>query len=116
MVFLKSRLVSAVHPQTRTGVQYHIGCKKGDVGRYVFLPGDPDRVPKIAGLWDSAREVSSHREYRVWTGCVNGVRVSACSTGIGGPAVAIAFEELATIGADTSVSYTHLTLPTNREV
>jgi len=100
---LKNRLLSAVHPQTKTGAQYHIGCKKGDVGRYVFLPGDPDRVPKIAEFWDSAREVSSHREYRVWTGRLDGIRVSACSTGIGGPAVAIAFEELATIGADTFI-------------
>jgi len=100
---LKSRLVSAVHPQTKAGAQYHIGCKMGDVGRYVFLPGDPDRVPKIAEFWDSAREVSSHREYRVWTGRLDGIRVSACSTGIGGPAIAIAFEELAAIGADTFI-------------
>jgi len=100
---LKRRLVSAVHPQTKTGAQYHIGCKKGDVGRYVFLPGDPDRVPKIADLWNSAREVSSHREYRVWTGRLDGIRVSACSTGIGGPAAAIAVEELAAIGADTFI-------------
>ena len=100
---MKSRLVFVVHPQTKTGVQYHIGCKKGDIGRYVFLPGDPDRVPKIAEFWDSAREVSSHREYRVWTGRLDGIRVSACSTGIGGPAVAIAVEELAAIGADTFI-------------
>ena len=100
---MKSRSASAVHPQMKTGAQYHIGCKKGDVGRYVFLPGDPDRVPKIAGFWDSAREVSSHREYRVWTGRIDGIRVSACSTGIGGPAVAIAVEELAAIGADTFI-------------
>jgi len=100
---LKRRLVSAVHPQTKTGAQYHVGCKKGDVGRYVFLPGDPDRVPKIAAFWDSAREVSSHREYRVWAGRLDGIRVSACSTGIGGPAAAIAVEELATIGADTFI-------------
>jgi uridine phosphorylase len=103
VVFLKSRFVFAVHPQTKTGAQYHIGCKKRDVGRYVFLPGDPDRVPKIAEFWDSAREVSSHREYRIWTGCLDGIRVSACSTGIGGPAAAIAVEELAAIGADTFI-------------
>jgi len=100
---LNSRGVSAVHPETKTGAQYHIGCRKGDVGRYVFLPGDPDRVPKIAGRWDSAREVSSHREYRVWTGRLDGIKVSACSTGIGGPAAAIAIEELAAIGADTFI-------------
>jgi uridine phosphorylase len=73
------------------------------VGRYVFLPGDPDRVPKIARLWNSAREVSMHREYRVWSGLVGEELVSACSTGIGGPATAIALEELAAIGGDTFV-------------
>jgi len=100
---LKTRFILAAHPQTRAGGQYHIGCKKGDVGRYVFLPGDPDRVPRIAEFWDSAQEVSSHREYRIWTGRLDGIMVSACSTGIGGPATAIAFEELAAIGGDTFV-------------
>lgn len=100
---MKNRVASAVHPRTKTGVQYHIGCRRRDIGQYIFLPGDPDRVPKIAGFWDSAREVSSHREYRIWTGRLDGIRVSACSTGIGGPATAIAFEELAAIGADTFI-------------
>ena len=67
------------------------------------MPGDPDRVPKIAKFWDSAREVSSHREYRIWTGKVGDAVVSACSTGIGCPAAAIAVEELARIGADTFI-------------
>ena len=30
------------------GVQYHIGIKKGDVGKYVILPGDPKRCEKIS--------------------------------------------------------------------
>jgi uridine phosphorylase len=85
------------------GVQYHIAAKKGQVGRYVFLPGDPDRVPKIAKFWDSAHEVSSHREYRIWTGKLGETVVSACSTGIGSPSAAIAVEELSRIGADTFI-------------
>lgn len=95
--------ISATHPTLDKGTRYHIGCKPGDIGRYVFLPGDPDRVPKIARLWDSSREVSMHREYRVWSGMVGGEKVSACSTGIGGPATAIAVEELATTGGDTFI-------------
>jgi len=67
------------------------------------MPGDSDRVPKIAQLWDSSKEVSMHREYRVWSGLLGNEKVSACSTGIGGPATAIAFEELAAIGADTFI-------------
>ena len=60
---MNERLVSAARPQSAEGVQYHISAKRGPVGDYVFLPGDPDRVPKIAKFWDSAHEVSSHREY-----------------------------------------------------
>jgi len=85
------------------GLQYHIRCKEGDIGRYVFMPGDPARVPKIAGFWDSGREISKHREYCVWSGLVGNQKVSACSTGIGGPATAIAFEELAAIGGKTFI-------------
>ena len=29
------------------GLQYHIGLRKGDVGKYVILPGDPKRCDKI---------------------------------------------------------------------
>ncbi|HPJ57779.1 MAG TPA: uridine phosphorylase, partial [Kiritimatiellia bacterium] len=29
-------------------MQYHVHLKRGDVGRYVLLPGDPGRVPLIA--------------------------------------------------------------------
>ena len=34
------------------GMQYHIHCKEGDVGRYVFLPGDPGRCESIAAHFD----------------------------------------------------------------
>ena len=30
------------------GTQFHIRCNVGDVGRYVFLPGDPGRCEEIA--------------------------------------------------------------------
>ena len=97
------RSKSAANILSGGGRQYHIAAKKGQVGRYVFLPGDPDRVPKIAKFWDSAHEVSSHREYRIWTGKIGEAVVSACSTGIGSPAAAIAIEELSRIGADTFI-------------
>jgi len=77
--------------------------KKGDVGRYVILPGDPGRVPKIAAYFDSAKEVTFNREYRTFTGTVDGIKVSCTSTGIGCPSTAIAVEELIKIGADTFI-------------
>jgi uridine phosphorylase len=48
--------------------QYHIHCKPGDVGKYVLLPGDPDRVLRIAKYLDDAREIAFHREHRTCTG------------------------------------------------
>ena len=35
-------------------MQYHIGLRKGDVGKYVILPGDPKRCEKIAKHFDNA--------------------------------------------------------------
>lgn len=84
-------------------VKYHIQMKKGDVGRYVFLPGDPGRTDHIAKLFDNSKLIASNREYRAWTGTIDGEKVSVCSTGIGGPSTAIAVEELIAIGADTFI-------------
>ena len=80
--------------------QYHINCVPGDVGRYCILPGDPGRVPAIAALFDDAKQVAYNREFNVWTGTLLGEKVTACSTGIGGPSAAIAMEELRKCGAD----------------
>ena len=100
---MRKRSLSAVRPETEERVQYHIHLKPGDVSRYVLLPGDPDRVPKITKGWDKVEEVAKHREYLTHTGFYKGVKVSACSTGIGSPAAAIAVEELANVGADTFI-------------
>ena len=82
---------------------YHIHCAKGEVGRYVILPGDPGRCEKIAALFDNAHFVAQNREYTIYTGTLLGEKVSVCSTGIGGPSAAIAMEELHNIGADTFI-------------
>jgi uridine phosphorylase len=83
--------------------QYHIGLRRGDVGKYVLLPGDPERVPMIASFFDEAKEVAFNREYRTITGTVDGIRISATSTGIGCPSAAIAVEELIRVGAEVFI-------------
>lgn len=85
------------------GERFHLKIKNGDVGRYVILPGDPGRVPLIAAKLDNAVQLASNREYNVYTGYLDGVKVSVCSTGIGGPSAAIAVEELIMSGADTFI-------------
>ena len=81
--------------------QFHIACAQGDIGRYCILPGDPGRVPAIAALFDDAKQIAYNREFNVWTGTLLGEKVTACSTGIGGPSASIAMEELHKCGADT---------------
>lgn len=83
--------------------QYHIQAAKGEVGRYVILPGDPKRCVKIAKYLDNPVLVADNREYVTYTGMLNQVKVSVTSTGIGGPSAAIAMEELCRCGADTFV-------------
>ena len=86
-----------------TEKQFHIHCTEGDVGRYVFLPGDPGRCESIAAHFDTPVHVGMNREYNIYTGTLLGQKVSVCSTGIGGPSAAIAMEELTAIGADTFI-------------
>ena len=83
--------------------QFHIACAQGDIGRYCILPGDPGRVPAIAALFDDAKQIAENREFNVWTGTLLGEKVTACSTGIGGPSASIAMEELHKCGADTFI-------------
>jgi len=82
---------------------HHIQLKRGDVGRYVLLPGDPGRCSFIAEHFDRAEKLAQTREYTTYTGYLHGEKVSVMSTGIGCPSTAIGVEELAAIGADTFI-------------
>ena len=92
-----------LHGKSFSGKQYHIACEQGDLAEYLLVPGDPDRVPKIANFWDSAEEVSSNREFRSFTGTYKRVPVSALSSGIGPACMAIAVNEAANIGVNTFI-------------
>jgi uridine phosphorylase len=92
-----------VHPSASSSKQYHIACAKGDLAKYLLVPGDPDRVPKIVGFWGSANEVSCHREFRSFTGEYKRVPISAMSSGIGPACMAIVVNEASRIGVDTFI-------------
>jgi uridine phosphorylase len=79
------------------------GCRPGDIADHVFLCGDPARIDRISASWDERREVCAVREYRIVTGRLAGLDVSAASTGIGAPSTAVVFEELAKLGAHTFI-------------
>lgn len=84
-------------------MEWHIVCDPNDIARYVLCPGDHARATKIADRLDNARLVADTRGYRVYSGQYQGVPMTVCGTGMGGPAVAIALEELAHMGADTFI-------------
>ncbi|MBQ7283802.1 MAG: uridine phosphorylase [Oscillospiraceae bacterium] len=79
---------------------YHINLAKSDIqgAKYAILPGDPDRVPKIAAFFDNAEKIGQKREYTSYLGELCGEKVLCVSTGIGGPSAAICIEELAQLG------------------
>ncbi len=83
--------------------QFHIKALPEEVGGYVFLVGDPGRCPTIAQLFDNPVHIGFNREYNLYTGTMDGQKVSVCSTGIGGPSAAIAVEELVRCGAHTFI-------------
>jgi uridine phosphorylase len=85
------------------GYQYHTHVKKGDVGRYVILTGDPGRCEAISRLFDNPKFIAYNREYNTYTGTIDGEMVTVMSHGIGGASTAIAIEELAKCGADTFI-------------
>lgn len=80
-------------------LQPHIMCGCGDIARNVLICGDPARAKKVAEILEGVKEVSSNREYLIFTGTYRGVRISVCSTGIGAPSTAIGMEELGNVGA-----------------
>ncbi len=81
----------------------HIGLCPGDIAETVILPGSPERSRAIAARLERVEEKAYNREYRTFTGYLDGFPVSVCSTGTGGPSVAIAVEELYQLGAKTLI-------------
>ena len=84
-------------------MEFHIQANSQDISRYCFTPGDHVRARKIASHFENARLVADSRGYLVFSGNYQGVFVTVCATGMGGPTVAIALEELAHMGADTFI-------------
>ncbi|MFC7167638.1 nucleoside phosphorylase [Halospeciosus flavus] len=83
--------------------QPHLLVEPGDVNEIALVPGDPDRVDRIAAHCEDVEKVSENREYKVVNATYGGVPLTICSTGIGCPSAAIAIEELSKVGVETVV-------------
>jgi uridine phosphorylase len=84
-------------------MEFHMTGEPEDVSRYVFCPGSQSRARQIAEHFEGKRTVSEERGIVVYSGSYRGVFMTACGTGMGGPATAIATEELGHLGADTFI-------------
>jgi len=72
-----------------------------DVTPYVFLCGEPERVPRIADLLGGGEKVRVVREYSIYRAGLEGETVTIASTGVGGASTAVLVEEMANVGART---------------
>ncbi|MFP2770870.1 uridine phosphorylase [Oceanisphaera sp. KMM 10153] len=82
---------------------FHLGITDEDLqgATLAIIPGDPERVARIASQLANARYLASKREFTSWLGELSGKPVVVCSTGIGGSSTSIAVEELAQLGVTT---------------
>ena len=72
---------------------YHLGIKKGEIAKNVFIVGDPARAIRVSKAFDSIDYEVSNREYLTFTGKYQGIPVSVIGTGIGTDNVEIALVE-----------------------
>lgn len=89
------------HYSDKDEVLYHVGfaAKALEGATIAVLPGDPGRVEPLAhAVGKNAHFIASHREYTSFLTYINDAPVLVCSTGMGGPSVAICLEELARMG------------------
>ncbi|HQO09290.1 MAG TPA: uridine phosphorylase [Clostridiales bacterium] len=82
-------------------MKYHVRLNEDMLKGAVtaILPGDPGRVEKTAKhINTNAVFLASNREYTSYLTQADGINILVCSTGIGGPSLSIAVEELASLG------------------
>lgn len=82
---------------------FHLQISKSIKVKYAILPGDPNRVSKIAAYLDDSHFLISNREYTSYIGSLCGEKILVTSTGIGGASAAIALEELHMLGVNTII-------------
>lgn len=89
-----------------TEIMYHTGLSAEMIrgAKYALVPGDPGRVEGLAKALDNnAIFLASHRDYTTWLAYVKETPVLVMSTGMGGPCVTFAVEELARLGVNTFI-------------
>ncbi|PSP89106.1 uridine phosphorylase [Halobacteriales archaeon QS_4_69_34] len=83
--------------------QPHLLVAEGDLNDLALLPGDPDRVERIARQCEAVEPIVENREYALVNAEYEGRPLTICSTGIGCPSAAVAVEELSRVGVSTLI-------------
>ncbi len=82
-------------------VLYHIGLSKDMLkgAEYAILINDRKYIEPVAKILDpNALYINENREYLTYLASFNNQNIAVISTGLGGPAMGIGLEEMATIG------------------
>lgn len=82
---------------------YHLGIEADDVPACVVLLGPGLASDRCAAAAGAATELAARREYRSWRVPTAGTDILIAATGVGGPPLAIAVEELSRAGARAMV-------------
>jgi uridine phosphorylase len=78
----------------KEGAVYHLGLRPEDISHKIISVGDPERVQKVSGFFDSIEHKAAHREFITHTGTYKGKRISVISTGMGTDNIEILMTEL----------------------
>jgi uridine phosphorylase len=89
MPFKESELII-----TPRGSVYHLDLRPENVGDYVILVGDPERVKEVSKHFESIEFKTQNREFITHTGKLGNKRISCISTGIGTDNIDIVLNEL----------------------
>lgn len=79
---------------------YHLGLSREDLqgATVALLPGAPERTEVLARAFGTCRVLAFHREFKSVLAESAAGKILVVSTGIGGPSLSIAVEELACLG------------------
>lgn len=79
---------------TPDGKIYHLGLAPEDIADTIITVGDPERVARISGHFDTIELRVAKREFVTHTGRIGSKRITVLSTGIGPDNMDIAINEL----------------------
>ncbi|MCB0791839.1 MAG: nucleoside phosphorylase [Flavobacteriales bacterium] len=89
-----TRLADSELALNADGSVYHLALRPEQLADTVLIAGDPGRIERISGRFETVEHRSTNREFVAHTGTLRGHRLTALSTGIGTDNIDIVLNEL----------------------